>query len=79
MTEHPLGQPRLYDGPGALISYENGECTLGIIVRNAWCRIWTSEESNALVLWNDGTISGLHRSYTTSQQQINRTLVLISA
>lgn len=65
----------LYDGVGSLISYEDGEGTLGVIVENAWQRSWTVERSAALVVWNDGTVSGLHR---TSSALTCRTVVLLS-
>ena len=66
----------MYDGTGSLISYENGEVTLGIIVDNAWHRRWTEEHSLSLVVWNDGSVSKLrrHRSDRTERQ---RTQILI--
>lgn len=66
----------MYDGIGSLISYEDGEDTLGIIVENAWQRHWTEEHSLSLVVWNDGSVSKLrrHRSDRTERQ---RTRILI--
>ncbi len=61
----------LYDGIGSLISYDDGEGTLGIIVDNVWQRQWTEEYSLALVVWNDGSVSKLrrHRSDRTERQR----------
>lgn len=72
-----MGSPRLYDGVGSLISYENGECTLGVIVENAWQRFWTEETSLALVVWNDGTVSRLHRQHVASREHPQRTSILL--
>lgn len=77
VNEHPMGSPRLYDGIGSLISYENGECTLGVIVENAWQRFWTEETSLTLVVWNDGTVSQLYRQHVVSRERPQRTLILM--
>lgn len=66
----------LYDGTGSLISYENGEGTLGIIVDNAWQRRWTEEHSLSLVVWNDGSVSKLRRQLSSGTER-QRTQILI--
>ena len=77
VNEHPMGSPRLYDGIGSLISYENGECTLSVIVENAWQRFWTEETSLTLVVWNDGTVSQLYRQHVVNRERPQRTLILM--
>lgn len=78
MTEHPLGQPQLYDAVGSLIAYEDGEGTLGVIVENAWQRHWTHERSLSLVVWNNGSVSHLNREHQGQlDRRVKRTTILL--